>query len=86
MSNTESRAASAGGITSYIETPNCNPLTVTHEALRYREDRFLEGPNGQALALDRQQTARNSDQPCWPALLFRGTASTASEGSRKTRL
>lgn len=30
---TESRAAIAGGITSYMEMPNCNPLTVTHEAL-----------------------------------------------------
>ena len=30
---TESRAALAGGITSYMEMPNCNPLTVTHEAL-----------------------------------------------------
>ncbi|MCZ6890262.1 MAG: dihydroorotase [Gammaproteobacteria bacterium] len=29
----ESRAAVAGGITSYMEMPNCNPLTVTHEAL-----------------------------------------------------
>jgi dihydroorotase len=30
---TESRAAVAGGITSYMEMPNCNPLTVTHAAL-----------------------------------------------------
>jgi dihydroorotase len=30
---TESAAALAGGITSYMEMPNCNPLTVTHEAL-----------------------------------------------------
>ena len=30
---TESRAAIAGGITSYMEMPNCNPLTVTHDAL-----------------------------------------------------
>jgi dihydroorotase len=31
---TESRAAIAGGITSYMEMPNCNPLTITHSALR----------------------------------------------------
>lgn len=30
---TESRAAAAGGITSYMEMPNCNPLTVNHGAL-----------------------------------------------------
>ena len=30
---TESRAAVAGGITSYFEMPNCNPQTVTPEAL-----------------------------------------------------
>ena len=30
---TESRAAVAGGITSYMEMPNCNPLTVNHGAL-----------------------------------------------------
>jgi dihydroorotase len=30
---TESRAAVAGGITSYMEMPNCNPLTVDHAAL-----------------------------------------------------
>ncbi len=30
---TESLAALAGGITSYMEMPNCNPLTVTHAAL-----------------------------------------------------
>ena len=30
---TESRAAVAGGITSYMEMPNCNPLTVNHAAL-----------------------------------------------------
>jgi dihydroorotase len=29
----ESRAAIAGGITSYMEMPNCNPLTITPEAL-----------------------------------------------------
>lgn len=31
--NSESRAAVAGGITSYMEMPNCNPLTITPEAL-----------------------------------------------------
>ncbi|MCK5781341.1 MAG: dihydroorotase [Flavobacteriales bacterium] len=31
--NTESRAAVAGGITSYIEMPNTNPQTTTQEAL-----------------------------------------------------
>jgi dihydroorotase len=36
---TESRAAVAGGITSYMEMPNCNPLTVTHEALQDKHDR-----------------------------------------------
>ena len=30
---TEARAAVAGGITSYMEMPNSNPQTVTHEAL-----------------------------------------------------
>jgi dihydroorotase len=30
---TESRAALAGGITSYLEMPNCNPQTVTAQAL-----------------------------------------------------
>jgi len=30
---TESRAAVAGGITSYMEMPNCNPLTVDRAAL-----------------------------------------------------
>lgn len=33
----ESRAAVAGGITSYMEMPNVNPLTITHEAL---EDKY----------------------------------------------
>lgn len=35
---TESRAALAGGITSFMEMPNCNPLTITHENLeaKYR--------------------------------------------------
>jgi len=36
---TESKAAIAGGITSYMEMPNCNPLTVTHAALRDKHDR-----------------------------------------------
>jgi dihydroorotase len=30
---TESRAALAGGITSYLEMPNCNPQTITAQAL-----------------------------------------------------
>jgi dihydroorotase len=30
---TESSAALAGGVTSYMEMPNCNPQTVTHAAL-----------------------------------------------------
>jgi dihydroorotase len=43
---TESRAAIAGGITSYMEMPNCNPLTITHEALVDKHTR----------AADRSQT------------------------------
>ena len=39
---TESRAAIAGGITSYMEMPNCDPLTVTHAALRDKHDRARE--------------------------------------------
>jgi dihydroorotase len=39
---TESRAAIAGGITSYMEMPNCNPLTVTHEALADKHRRAAE--------------------------------------------
>ncbi len=31
---TESRAAVAGGITSYMEMPNCNPQTITEDRLR----------------------------------------------------
>ncbi|MBL4794880.1 MAG: dihydroorotase [Pseudomonadales bacterium] len=31
---TESRAAVAGGITSFMEMPNCNPLTINNDALR----------------------------------------------------
>ncbi len=33
---TESRAAVAGGITSFMDMPNTNPLTVTLEALEYK--------------------------------------------------
>ena len=36
---TESKAAVAGGVTSYMEMPNCNPQTVTHEALRDKHAR-----------------------------------------------
>ena len=36
---TESRAAIAGGITSYMEMPNCNPLTVTEQELCNKRDR-----------------------------------------------
>ena len=36
---TESRAAIAGGITSYMEMPNCNPLTVTQQALLDKRER-----------------------------------------------
>ena len=36
---TESRAAIAGGITSYMEMPNCNPLTVTQQKLIDKRDR-----------------------------------------------
>ena len=36
---TESRAALAGGITSYMEMPNCNPQTVTAEALEDKHRR-----------------------------------------------
>lgn len=39
---TESLAALAGGITSYMEMPNCNPLTVTHEALRDKHTRAAD--------------------------------------------
>ena len=35
--DTESRAAAAGGVTSYFDMPNCNPQTTTLEAL---EDKF----------------------------------------------
>ncbi|MCZ6620249.1 MAG: dihydroorotase [Gammaproteobacteria bacterium] len=39
---TESAAAVAGGITSYMEMPNCNPQTVTHEALLDKHTRASE--------------------------------------------
>ena len=35
---TESRAALAGGITSYFEMPNVNPTTTTNENLRKKFD------------------------------------------------
>ena len=38
---TESRAAVAGGVTSYLEMPNCRPLTATAEAL---EDKHARAP------------------------------------------
>lgn len=40
--NTESRAAAAGGTTSYIEMPNTNPQTTTQEAL---EKKFVNASN-----------------------------------------
>lgn len=36
---TESRAAVAGGITSYMEMPNCTPQTITMDALRDKHTR-----------------------------------------------
>ena len=36
---TESKAAIAGGVTSYMEMPNCNPQTITHAALRDKHAR-----------------------------------------------
>ncbi|MCH2334831.1 MAG: dihydroorotase [Pseudomonadales bacterium] len=36
---TESRAAIAGGVTSYMEMPNCNPQTTNAEALQHKYDR-----------------------------------------------
>ena len=36
---TESAAAVAGGITSYMEMPNCNPLTISQAALIDKRDR-----------------------------------------------
>ena len=40
---TESRAAVAGGVTSYLEMPNCNPRTVTAEALEDKHARAAAG-------------------------------------------
>ena len=39
---TESRAAIAGGITSYMEMPNCNPLTISQAALEAKRDRAAQ--------------------------------------------
>jgi len=39
---TESRAAAAGGITTYMEMPNTNPQTTTQEALQAKYDRAAE--------------------------------------------
>lgn len=39
---TESKAAVAGGITSYMEMPNCNPLTVDAAALRDKHARAAD--------------------------------------------
>jgi len=39
---TESRAAVAGGITSYMEMPNCTPQTITAEALLDKHTRAAE--------------------------------------------
>ena len=39
---TESRAAVAGGITTYMEMPNTNPQTTTQEALQKKYDRAAE--------------------------------------------
>lgn len=36
---TESAAAVAGGITSYMEMPNCNPLTISQSALLDKRER-----------------------------------------------
>ena len=36
---TESKAAIAGGVTSYMEMPNCNPLTISEAALRDKHAR-----------------------------------------------
>lgn len=35
----ESRAAIAGGVTSYMEMPNTNPQTITHDALERKRER-----------------------------------------------
>ena len=39
---TESHAAVAGGITSYMEMPNCNPLTISNSALADKHQRAAE--------------------------------------------
>ncbi len=39
---TESRAAVAGGVTTYMEMPNTNPQTTTQEALQAKYDRAAE--------------------------------------------
>lgn len=39
---TESRAAAAGGVTTYMEMPNTNPQTVTNEELQKKYDRAAE--------------------------------------------
>ena len=39
---TESRAAIAGGITSYLEMPNCAPPTINHERLMAKHERARE--------------------------------------------
>jgi len=38
----ESRAAIAGGVTSYMEMPNSNPATTNHEQLQWKYDRAAE--------------------------------------------
>ncbi len=40
---TESRAAVAGGITSYMEMPNCNPLTINMPTLQNKHERAARG-------------------------------------------
>lgn len=40
--NSESSAAVAGGITSFMEMPNVNPLTITHQALEDKYDRAAQ--------------------------------------------
>ena len=40
--STESAAAAAGGVTSYMEMPNTNPSAVTHELLQAKFDRAEE--------------------------------------------
>ena len=36
--DSESRAAAAGGVTSYFDMPNCNPQTTTFEALKEKQE------------------------------------------------